>query len=276
MKIGFGSYALRWAVGTPDWQPSRPLDARALVDRAAALGAEVLQILENVPLDGLSRAELASLARRAAGAGIALEVGFRGCRAERVRRHLPVAEALDARLLRVVLEDGPWAPAVGEAVAILRDLLPDLRAAGVTLAIENHSSLRPAEIARIIATVGDPAVAACLDVLNSVERLVGPLETTAALAPYTVSAHFKDVRVVRHGAAFRLAGCPLGEGEVDCPAILAAVRDNGRSPALLVESWMDRLGDEAATLAEEERWVRHGMAYLRQLAAMPGQGGDHA
>lgn len=267
MKIGIGSYTLRWAVGTPDWRPARPLTPEGLVDQAAALGAEVLQFLENLPLDGLSRDARRRLAARAATLGVQLELGIRGCRAEHVRRHLPVAADLEAALLRVVLEDERGAPTVDEAVATLRGLLPDLRAAGVTLAIENHSSLRPAEIAGIIAAVDDPAVAACLDALNSIERLVGPLETAAALAPYAVSAHFKDVRVVRHGASWRLAACPLGEGVVDCAGIMAALRAAGRAPNLLAESWMDRLEDEAATLAQEEAWTRQGIAYLRRLAA---------
>lgn len=266
MKIGIGSYTLRWAVGTPEWRPARPLTPEGLVDQAAALGAEVLQFLENMPLN-LSRSDCWKLSARAQALGVSLEVGLRGCRAERLRSHLLLAAELDAHLLRVVLEDERGAPTVDEAVATLRGLLPDLRAAGVTLAIENHSSLRPAEIARIIAAVDDPAVAACLDALNSIERLVGPLETAAALAPYAVSAHFKDVRVVRHGASWRLAACPLGEGVVDCAGVLTALRAAGRAPNLLVESWMDPLEDEAATLAQEEAWTRQGIAYLRKLAA---------
>ncbi|HEY64404.1 MAG TPA: sugar phosphate isomerase/epimerase, partial [Caldilineae bacterium] len=55
------------------------------------------------------------------------------------------------------------------------------------------------------------------------------------------------------------------EGLVDIPGMLAAVRAAGRSPNLLIECWMDRLEDEEATLAQEEAWVRRGIAYLRQL-----------
>ena len=81
-KIGIGSYAFRWAIGTPEWQPTRPLAPVELLDKAAALGAEVVQICDNVPLATLPDHTLAALAGRAAALGLELEVGIRGSRPE--------------------------------------------------------------------------------------------------------------------------------------------------------------------------------------------------
>ena len=259
MAIGVCSYAYRWAVRTGQ------MDAFALLDRARDAGAQVVQICDNLPLDGLPEGTLADLAQRAAELGLTLEVGIKGSQPEHVRRNLDVAQRLGARLLRVVLTAAGWEPSFDELVAILKSLLPDLRAAGVTLAIENHFHLRPAELARLVEAVGDPLVGVCLDPLNSITRLVGVAETIDALAPLAVSVHAKDAVITRPRTGFYIAGCPLGEGLVDLPGMLAAVRAAGRSPHVLVECWMDRLEDEAATLAQEEDWVRRGIDYLREL-----------
>jgi len=259
MKIGIGSYAYRWAV---QWGR---MDALALLERAHGVGAEVVQICDNLPLDRLSDEALDGLARRAAGLGLTLEVGFQGGQPEHLRRGLEVARRLDARLLRVVLTTPEWEPSFDEFVAVFKALLPDLRAAGVTVAIENHFHLPPVELARLIQAIGDSLVGVCLDPLNAVVKLAGPLETAALLAPFTVSMHAKDAVVTRVQTGFCIAGCPLGKGLVDIPGVLAAVHAAGRSPNVIVESWMDRLDDEAATLAQEDDWARRGLAYLRHV-----------
>lgn len=265
MKVGIGSYAFRWAIGTRDWAPAQPLTPAGLLGKAAAFGAEVVQICDNVPLAPLSDAKLEELAQRAVDLGLDLEVGIRGSRPEQLSRSLEVARRLDARILRVVLADGEWRPPFDDLVTMLRSLLPDLRAADVTLALENHFHLAPAQLAELVRAVGDPRVGVCLDPLNSITKLVGVRETVSALAPLAVSVHAKDAVISRPRTGFYIGGCPLGEGLVDIEGLLHAVRAAGRSPNVLVECWMDRLDDEAATLAQEEDWVRRGIAYLRRL-----------
>jgi sugar phosphate isomerase/epimerase len=259
LKIGIGSYAYRWAIRMGK------MDAFSLLDRSSEAGAQVVQVCDNLPLDRLPDARLDALARHAADLGLALEVGIKGSRPEHLRRNLEVTRQLDAHLLRVVLTTAGWEPPFDEFVAIFKALLPDLRDAGVTVAVENHFYLPPVELARLIEAIDDPLVGVCLDPLNSITRLVGVAETVATLAPYTVSVHVKDAVITRPGAGFYIAGCPLGEGLVDLAGMLDAVWVTGRSPNVLVECWMDRLDDEAATLAQEEAWIRQGMAYVRRL-----------
>jgi len=265
MRVGLGSYAFRWAIGTRDFTPSNPLTPFGLLEKAAALGAEVVQICDNLPLDSLSGSKLTDLDQRAADLDLILEVGIKGSRPEHLRHNLGVAEQLGAPLLRVVLTDAGWEPSFDEFVAIFKSLLPDLHATGVTLAIENHFHLLPMELACLIEAINDPLVGVCLDPLNSITKLVGVAETIDVLAPFTVSVHAKDAVVTRPYTGFYISGCQLGKGLVDLPGMLAAVRAAGRSPNVLVEGWMDRLDDEAATLAQEEAWVRQGVAYLRRL-----------
>ncbi|HIC88878.1 MAG TPA: sugar phosphate isomerase/epimerase [Anaerolineae bacterium] len=259
MKVGVGSYAYRWAVR---W---RRMDVFALLDRSHEAGAEVVQICDNLPLDSLSRRELADLAWHGAELGLTLEVGIRGSQPEHLHRSLDVAEQLGARLLRVALADAGWEPSLEEIAGVFRALLPKLHVLGITVAIENHFRLLPSELVSLIQHVDDPLVGICLDPLNSITRLVGPAETVATLAPFAVSVHVKDAVSTRLNTGFYIAGCPLGEGLVDVPGMLAALRAAGRSPNLLVECWMDRLEDEEVTLMQEQAWVRQGIAYLRQL-----------
>jgi sugar phosphate isomerase/epimerase len=234
------------------------------------LGAEVVQICDNVALASLPDSECAALAQRATELGLDLEVGIRGSRPDQLSRGLEVCRLLGARLLRVVLADGEWQPSVSQAKALLEGLLPDLRSAEVSLAVENRFCLTPAELADLVRSVGDPRSGVCLDLLNSIARLVGVGETVAALAPLALSVHAKDATVTRLGAGFAIRGCPLGEGEADIEGMLAAVSTPGavytagRRPNVLVEGWMDRLDEEAATLAQEEEWVRRGIAYLKE------------
>jgi sugar phosphate isomerase/epimerase len=242
------------------------LTPAALLDKAAALGAEVVQICDNVPLEALADAELGALSRQAADLGLALELGIRGSQPAQLRRSLEVAQRVHAGLLRIVLAAPGWRPSTEAAVTLLRDMLPELRAAGVTLAIENHFYLSPAELARLVRAIDDPLVGVCLDPLNSITQLIGVGETVRTLAPLALSAHAKDAVITRPGTGFYIAGCPLGKGLVDLRGMLDAVRAAGRSPNVLVECWMDPLEDEAATLAQEEAWVRDGIAYLRRIS----------
>lgn len=259
MAIGISSYAYRWAIR------GGHMDAFVLLERAHDAGARVVQICDNLPLDGLPEGRLADLARRAGQLGLTLEVGIKGSQPKHLRRNLDVARRLDAHLMRVVLTMPEWEPTIDEMVDIFRSLLPDLRAASVTVGIENHFHLRPRDLARLIEAVDDPLVGVCLDPLNSIVKFVGVAETVETLAPWVVSVHAKDAVITRPGTGFYISGCPLGEGLVDIPGMLDAVRAAGRPSNVLAECWMDRLDDEAGTLAQEEDWVRRGVEYLRQI-----------
>lgn len=265
MKVGLTSYAFRWAIEGRAMPGGAPMTPIQLLDKAAALRAQVVQICDNMPLARLPQAELNRIGRRASELALTIEVGIRGSRPEHLRRNLAVAQALGAQVLRVVLSAPAWEPSPDQAVAVLRALVPDLRAAGVTLAIENRFRFTPRSLAEIVRSVDDSAVGICLDPLNSIANLVGPAEAIAALAPLAVAAHAKDAVITRPSAGFYVSGCPLGEGLVDLAGMVEALSAAGHSPSILAEGWMDPLDDPAATLAQEEAWARHGVAYLHRL-----------
>lgn len=270
MKAGLTSYAFRWAIeghGTPGGVPMGPLQ---FLDKAASLGAQVVQICDNLPLDGLAPGELEQIARRGAELSLTVELGIRGSRPEHLRRNLAVVQSLGTQILRVVLSAPGWEPDADQVVALLCAVVPDLRAAGVTLAIENRFRFTPRALAEIVRRVDDPAVGICLDPLNSIANLIGPAEVISALAPLAVTAHAKDAVICRPSAGLYIAGCPLGQGLVDLAGMVKALHAGGRCQSILAEGWMDPLEDPAATVVQEENWARRGVTYLRGLVHSAG------
>ena len=61
MRLGLSSYSYRYAVT----DAREPLDAAAMLPRAAALGLDFLQICDNLPLHRLSIGELQAQIGRA-------------------------------------------------------------------------------------------------------------------------------------------------------------------------------------------------------------------
>jgi sugar phosphate isomerase/epimerase len=263
MKVGISSFALRYAIAAS----RHPLDPIGVLEKAAALGAEVVQICDNLPLAPLSNHALDALARRAGDLGLELEVGTRGSGPAQLDRYFEITQRLGARILRVVLSDAEEGRTLEEERATLQALLPRLAEARITLALENRFRLAPGQMAEFIRSLEAPNAGACLDPLNSISRLIGPQEAIRALAPLAVTAHVKSGTMRREGAIWVLRGCPVGEGLLDVEALVAAVQSNGRTPPpnLLAEGWMEPLESEAATLAQEEEWTRRGIAYLKRL-----------
>jgi hexulose-6-phosphate isomerase len=117
----------------------------------------------------------------------------------------------------------------------LRALLPAAEEHGVCLAVENvwnRFLLSPLEMARFVDEVGHPLVRSYLDVGNAV--LLGfPEHWVATLGSRIRRVHLKDFR----RAVGTLAGfVPLGDGDVDWPAVIAALRTVGYDGYLTAET----------------------------------------
>lgn len=258
-KVGIGSYAYRWTVSL------KGMTASQMLEQAAAVGCEVVQLCDNLGIAQFPRTELQALARQAAGLGLELEVGIKGGQLDQLRQGLDAAEALGTRLLRVVVADDAFTPSAAELTVILKKLLPDLQARGISLAVENHFDLTPDELGQVVEEINSPLVGVCLDPINAISQLIGQKEVVSRLARHTLSAHVKDAQAVSFRNGFYVSGVPLGTGRLNLPEMLAALRAEGRYPAVLLESWMDRLDSDEATCAQEEEWVRNAVAYMRQV-----------
>jgi sugar phosphate isomerase/epimerase len=267
MRLGISSHAFAWAIGVPGYPPPRqPLTAGRLLERAVELQVGVVQIADNLPLHELPEAELRSLATFADQHRLELEIGTQGIEPEHLRCYLKLAQRLHSRIVRTLLDSPGQHPTPSEAVATLRQVVPEFAQAGVCLAIENHDRF-PAQVLRDIVDAQDsPHVGLCLDTANSLGCGEGLDTLLPVLGPRAVNLHVKDFRVQRlpHQKGFVVEGCPAGEGLVDLPRLLATLRSHRCDPNAIVELWVSPLTNLDDTIAREAAWVEQSVRCLRQ------------
>ncbi|MBK8027215.1 MAG: sugar phosphate isomerase/epimerase [Chloroflexi bacterium] len=267
-QLGLGSYGVAWSIGVPGFSPPEyPMDAFDMLRFAGELGLKRVQYADNLPLDALTDDERARLRDEAAGRGIAIEVGTRGITLDHLHHYIDIAVYFGSPILRVVVDTKTDHPSPQEVVTRVQAALPALKAAGITLAIENHDRFKARALAGVIEAIGDPAVGICLDTVNSFGALEGPDVVVAALGPHVVNLHVKEfvVRRLSHNMGFEVTGAPAGQGMLDMPWLLGALHGCGRTFSAIVETWLSPLETMRATIELEQDWVRQSVRYLRTL-----------
>ena len=271
MRIGIGSYTFPWAIGIGAHQPTRPLSALGLLDKAAALDVSVVQLCDNFPLETLSSTELAQLRDHALGLGISLEIGTRGITPAHLRRFLTLAQYLSSPLVRVVVDTLTEHPEPGQVIDCLRAVLPSYADAGIALAVENHDRYTAACLADIMTQLQSPFVGICLDTVNSFGALEGPEVVVNTLAPWVLNLHVKDFNITRvsHQLGWHITGCPAGAGRLNLPWLIATLKSAGRSPNAILEQWTPPEAEVTDTIAKEERWAWESLRYLQTIIPPP-------
>jgi sugar phosphate isomerase/epimerase len=209
-----------------------------LAQRAADLGLELLA--SGDPLDGAHRGEATAAA------------------AARIDGWLERAAALGSPILRLAsgfyradLAARPGAIEAERAWTIeaIGAAIPAARAAGIVLAIENHSDFTLGEYGSILDAVPDLRV--FLDLINPVSALEDPLHAVRDLAPRSVAGHIKDYSLESiwtegryHRRGFEVRWRYPGEGVADLPRLLRALESTlgGRTFRLSVEG-LDNTAD---------------------------------
>src|SRR4051812_46323211 len=123
----------------------------------------------------------------------------------------------------VVTRDVSYREAYQRSQANVRALLPDAERHGVKIAIEevwNKFLLSPPEFCRYLEELDSPWVGAYFDVGNVVEYGF-PQEWIRELGPRLLKVHVKEY------AKPKRFDYPLGEGEIDWPAVRRALADVG-------------------------------------------------
>jgi len=267
MRLGIGSYTYPWAIGVPGHPPDQPMTALDLLNAAAGLGAHVVQVADNLPLDQLSPAELDDFERRAAELDIAVEVGTRGIAPDHLHTYLRLAQRLGSPILRVVIDTADHHPPEDEVVNTIKGIMPEFERAGVCLAIENHDRFTAGAFARMLKRVDSDCVGICLDTVNSFGALEGPQVVVDTLGPWTVNLHVKDFAIFRasHLMGFTIEGRPAGQGRLDVPWLIGRLRDLGRDPNAILELWTPPENTLSATIAKERTWAKTSVEYLHKL-----------
>ena len=186
-----------------------------------------------------------------------------------LRRHIPRAYALGARVLRFVGGHSstralPREPQIRTLVDWLAEACRTAEEYSVCLAMENHADFTALEMIRILESVGSDHLRVNLDTGNALRVFDDPVAATRLLAPFTVATHFKDIAVHR-GSPSEFAfwrSCPIGRGIIDVPAVVRALDEVGYEGALTVE--IDLVHPDWEHLPEETI-VRESVAYLRQV-----------
>lgn len=110
-------------------------------------------------------------------------------------------------------------------VSDLRALLPELRRHDVRLLIENHQDLGSDDLIAIIGATSAAHIGINWDMGNSLAVLDTPEDFLRKAGGFIGNVHLKDYRLYRCGAGFRMVRCALGEGVVDFPVALRALKD---------------------------------------------------
>ncbi|MFV0333281.1 MAG: sugar phosphate isomerase/epimerase family protein [Tropicimonas sp.] len=267
MRLGLGSYAYRWNIGIKDQVPVHPMSPFDVLDAAEALGLDLVQYADNMPLEALSAPDLEQLAAQAREKGITLEVGTQCFNAEQVAQYIDICKVISSRILRVALDAADAEIPVAELAEQLRPLVADAKAAGIRIAIENHFNYPSPRMVELLEAVNDPALGVCLDVANSICAGEWPEETIALLAPYTINLHLKDYVIDPdpYGVGFRICGVPLGTGRADIPWILDQLAHCDADMSVIVEHWLPLGASLEEAMAQEQPWLDRTVAAARDF-----------
>lgn len=267
MEAGISSFAFGWGVqlGQP------PMDELGVVEFARRHGVRVVQLGDNLPVHQMSPERRAALLEAANAAGIRLELGARSLTEVHLQTYLELCRELGSSLLRFVVDARDYEPSLADVTALLRNAVPALAAAQVTLALENHDRFPAAALRRLIDEVASPRAGICLDTANSFGAGEGLAHVAELLAPVTVNLHLKDVTIRRfpHQMGFTIQGCRLGEGQLPIRELLGRLRGLGYRRSAILESWWPPGPNDAATVAGELAAAEAGIETLKEWLQLP-------
>jgi sugar phosphate isomerase/epimerase len=108
-----------------------------------------------------------------------------------------------------------------QSLALAEPILAKLR---LKLAVENHKDLTAAELAGLMRAIDSEWIGVLYDTGNNLALLEDPAETLAALAPFALGVHLKDMTLQPDADGFLLSETPLGAGFLDLKGIVATLR----------------------------------------------------
>ncbi len=248
MKLGLDTYSYRHAAGLWDYVPREnpAMSLDHLVQKAADLGLDGLQLADARHLDSLEYGYVSELRRKAEGLGLYLEIGTGGTNPEHLESMVRAAHVLASPVVRTFVgRDRPTTSQemehlISEAASDIRQVLPVCERYGIGLAIENHQDLTTEELLSLLELVDSQRVGICFDTGNALALLDDPLESARAFGPLVRTVHLKDYQVVARSDGFRLIGCALGDGVVDLRAILELLSREAPEANLNIEAYIGK------------------------------------
>jgi sugar phosphate isomerase/epimerase len=229
IKLGFDTYSVR-AFKWKDIQ---------LLDFAASLKADTVQISDSADYSSLDPAHLAAVRDHAVKLGIEIDSGI-GCicpvakgwkdagkTPEQVAvEGLRVAKAVGARSLRCVMGgmedrrgDKPIEYFMDAVIKVFKAVRTQALDTGIGFAIENHAGdMTARETLNVIEEAGKDFVGSCLDTGNPMWVMEDPQLTLEILGPYAVTTHVRDSVIFEHPRGAAAQWVALGDGIIDWTA----------------------------------------------------------
>jgi sugar phosphate isomerase/epimerase len=270
----------------------RPNETLQFLEYCASLGAGGIQ----ASLSSLEPAYLKRLRARAEELGMYLEVmaPLPAADAARFEAIITAAKEVGARCLRVACLGGrryetfsnrpDWDAFVARSRAGIAQAAALAARHRLPVAIENHKDWTLEELAPLMREFGGEFLGLCLDTGNNIALLDEAHEFVDALARYAISSHLKDMAVAEYPQGFLLAEVPLGEGALDIPRLVRALRAARPEAPITLEMitrnplevpchtekyWVTMPSRPAALLARTMAWVKRVGRPLPRLDALP-------
>ena len=175
----------------------------------------------------------------------------------RVKSFVDLADSLGIRLMRhdvvahapVPGDDTPvFEEAFGTIVAACQQIADYAKTKGITTSLENHGFFVQSSdrVRRIVLAVDRENFLTTLDVGNFLCVDEDPTSAVPANLPYAMIVHLKDFYVRRQGfaapdgwftsrAGKPMRGAIVGEGDIDMPTVLGAVKSSGYDGFVSIE-----------------------------------------
>jgi sugar phosphate isomerase/epimerase len=117
-----------------------------------------------------------------------------------------------------------WEEAVKGFHRQIEAAVPIVEKHRMRLGIENHKDWRVDQQVELLQRYSSEYVGVSLDTGNNLSILDNPEETVEKLAPWTFNTHFKDMAVEETDDGFLMSEVPLGDGMLDLPRMVKAIR----------------------------------------------------
>jgi 3-oxoisoapionate decarboxylase len=128
--------------------------------------------------------------------------------------------SLGGRRYEVFHQNGEYQAFQVKAIEALQLAEPILRKHKMKLGVENHKDWRADELVSVLKRLDSEWLGVTLDFGNSIALLENPIEVAEKLAPFSFSAHIKDMALDEYSNGFLLAEVPMGKGMLNLPKMI--------------------------------------------------------
>ncbi len=263
---GLTTFTYPWAFGLPGYPTKDSLTLEDLLERAARFGAQVVQIAHNTPLHLLEERTIKRLRELAREKELVLEIGTLGTRRDHLEMYLAIAEMLDARLLRTILDEPHYSPSLEEAKREIRSVLPLFAEKNIYLVLENYERKKKEDLHHLFTEIDHPYFRFCFDTANSLGAFEDPHEVLKLLAPYTINVHLKDVVAFRppYQLGFVIEGRPLGQGSLGVQWVFDTLCGQ-KEVTYLIELLTPWQGSMEKSITTEAEWAQESVRFLKEV-----------